>query len=68
MSGHRACGRGGTVTLLAITAGGCLSLNRLTDLSSKFAAQFTLRLPEFAPSCVFSVAVVVRSTWAEAKR
>jgi len=44
-----------------VTAGGRLSLNRLTDLSSKFAAQFTLRVADVAPDFVFSVAVVVLS-------
>ena len=43
-------------------------MNRLTDLSSKFAAQVTFIVSDFAPACVDELDLNVLSIWAEAKR
>eukprot|EP00964_Phaeocystis_antarctica_P116502 scaffold80456_cov78-Phaeocystis_antarctica.AAC.2 len=43
-------------------------LNRLTDLSSKFAAQVTFIVSDFAPACVDELDLNVLSTWVEAER
>ena len=49
-------------------AGGLhLTLNRLTDLSSKFAAQCTLVFSVLAPAASSTPMVLVLSIWAEAK-
>ena len=45
-----------------------LALNRLTDLSSKFAAQVTFIVSDFAPDSMDELDVNVLSICAEAKR